>query len=377
MEDYMRTHAPETCRKTGPRGKNSEPKVVTCMTQNTLSLPTIDLSLWQNQQTPDDLFLESLRNAAHEYGFFYLKGHGISADLNAALMAQAQEFFSLPMEQKEQISMVNSPHFRGYNHAGREITRGKADWREQLDIGPERAIVEDLRGKPAYMRLQGPNQWPATLPQLKATVLSWQEQVLDVLRRLLEALALSLGQAANAFHPVVSKTPYQLLKLIHYPGQHGGGERQGVGAHKDSDLLSLILQDNEGGLEVELANGEWLQAPPQPETFIVNIGELLEVATSGYFKAAIHRVVSPNSGRDRLSAAFFLGAQLDATMPVLPLPDALANSSVGITQDPDNPLFSQIGQNTLKGRLRSHPDVAARHHSDLFSAVPSKVLHHA
>ncbi len=367
----------ESAEKGVPRAKNSEPKVVTCMTQSTLSLPTIDLSQWQDHQAPDEIFLASLRNAAHEYGFFYLKGHGISADLNTDLMAQATRFFSLPMTQKERISMVNSPHFRGYNHAGREITRGKADWREQLDIGPERAIVEDLKDKPAYLRLQGPNQWPDTLPQLKIIVLSWQEQVLNVLRRLLEALALSLGQAANAFHPVVSNTPYQLLKLIHYPGHQGEGERQGVGAHKDSDLLSLILQDNEGGLEVELANGEWLQAPPQPETFIVNIGELLEVATSGYFKAAVHRVVSPNSGRDRLSAAFFLGAQLDATMPILPLPDALASSSSGITQDPNNPLFSQIGQNTLKGRLRSHPDVAARHHSDLFSAVPSKALHHA
>ena len=373
----MKTHASASCLQAGLRCKNSEPKAVTCMTQNTLSLPTIDLSLWQDRQAPDDTFLASLRNAAHEYGFFYLKGHGVSADLNADLMVQANRFFSLSMEQKEQISMVNSPHFRGYNHAGREITRGKADWREQLDIGPERAIVTDLKDKPAYLRLQGPNQWPKTLPQFKVAVLSWQDQVLEVLRRLLEALALSLGQAANAFHSVVSNTPYQLLKLIHYPGHLGDGERQGVGAHKDSDLLSLILQDNEGGLEVELANGEWLQAPPQPGTFIVNIGELLEVATSGYFKAAIHRVVSPHSGRDRLSAAFFLGAQLDATMPILPLPDALVNFSTGITQDPENPLFSQIGQNTLKGRLRSHPDVAARHHSDLLSAASSKALHHA
>lgn len=167
------------------------------------------------------------------------------------------------------------------------------------------------------------------------------------------------------------------MKLIHYPGDQGDGERQGVGAHKDSDLLSLILQDDEGGLEVELANGQWLQAPPKPETFIVNIGELLEVATGGYFKAAIHRVISPTSGRDRLSAAFFLGAQLDATMPTLPLSAALVRFSRGITHDPENHLFSQIGQNTLKGRLRSHPDVAARYHSDLFPAVPPKALHHA
>ena len=347
------------------------------MTQKKLSLPTIDLSLWKDQKAPDDVFLNSLRKAAHAYGFFYLEGHGISADLNAELMMQAKNFFSLSLPQKEQVAMINSPHFRGYNHAGRELTRGKADWREQLDIGPERPVIQDLTEKPAYFRLQGPNQWPETLPRFKEAVLSWQDQVLSVLRRLLETLALSLGQQASAFHPVVSNTPYQLLKLIHYPGRQDDGKKQGVGAHKDSDLLSLILQDDEGGLEVELTNGEWLQAPPQPETFIVNIGELLEVASGGYFKAAVHRVISPAAGRNRLSAAFFLGAQLDATMPTFSLPASLAGTSSGITQDPENPLFSQIGQNTLKGRLRSHPDVAARHYNDLFPAAPSKALHHA
>lgn len=345
------------------------------MTQNDFSLPTIDLASWTSPGKPSETFLNSLRSAAHEYGFFYLKGHGISSNLNASLLRQASRFFALPFEQKEQIAMIHSPHFRGYNHAGQEITRGKSDWREQLDIGPERPAIMHAKDAPAYLRLHGPNQWPEALPDFRETVLTWQEQILNILRRLLEGLALSLGQSATALHPVVKDTPYQLLKLIHYPKDRGEG--QGVGPHKDSDLLSLILQDNEGGLEVELTSGQWLKAPPQPETFIINIGELLEVATNGYFRAAIHRVVSPQSGRGRLSAAFFLGAQLDATMPVLPLPDIYAQSSTGVTQDPDNPLFSQIGQNTLKGRLRSHPDVAARHHSDLLFDTASKVLHHA
>lgn len=347
------------------------------MTRTAYSLPTIDLSLWDKRGKPDVAFLDSLRLAAHEYGFFYLKGHGIPLSLNADLLRQAQHFFSLPLELKEKIAMVHSPHFRGYNRAGLELTRGRQDWREQIDIGSEKAALPDLEDKPAYLRLQGPNQWPEALPDFKKTVLAWQEQTLNVLRQLLEALSLSLAQDKTAFHPVVNDSPYLLLKLIHYPGSQNNDEGQGVGPHKDSDLLSLILQDNEGGLEVELASGEWLKAPPQPDTFIVNIGELLEVATSGYFRAAIHRVVSPRSGHDRLSAAFFLGAQLDSTIPILPLPESLTKSSVGLTQDPENPLFSQIGQNTLKGRLRSHPDVAARHHSDLLSPVLPKVLDHA
>lgn len=347
------------------------------MTQNAFSLPTVDLSLWKDREPPNDIFLDSLRTAAHEYGFFYLKGHQIAPSLSANLLREADQFFSLPFGQKEQISMIHSPHFRGYNHAGLEVTRGKQDWREQIDIGAEKQAVSNLTDKPGYLRLHGPNQWPSSLPDFKATVLAWQEQALNVLKRLLEALSLSLGQSSTAFHPVVSDSPYQLLKLIHYPGNCGDGGGQGVGPHKDSDLLSLILQDNQGGLEVELASGLWLKAAPRPGTFIVNVGELLEVATNGYFKAAVHRVISPQSGHDRLSAAFFLGAQLDSTMPVLHLPETLVNATGGVTQDPENPLFSQIGQNTLKGRLRSHPDVAARHHSDLLPPAPSKVLYHA
>ena len=100
-------------------------------------------------------------------------------------------------------------------------------------------------------------------------------------------------------------------------------------------------------------------------TFVINIGEQLELASDGYLRATMHRVVSPPAGTQRLSAAFFLGARLDATVPVLTLPPALATHARGPEQDPLNPLIREVGLNYLKGRLRSHPDVARRHHADL------------
>ena len=103
-------------------------------------------------------------------------------------------------------------------------------------------------------------------------------------------------------------------------------------------------------------------------TFVINIGELLEMASSGYLKATMHRVVSPPAGTERLSVAFFLGAKLDATVPVLELPQHLAAEARGVTQDPMNPLFMDVGRNYLKSRIRSHPDVARAHYADLLSA---------
>jgi isopenicillin N synthase-like dioxygenase len=115
---------------------------------------------------------------------------------------------------------------------------------------------------------------------------------------------------------------------------------------------------------VETSAG-WIDVTPRPGTFVVNIGELLELASDGYLRATFHRVVAPPAGVERISVAFFLGARLEATVPLLHLPPELAAQARGPESDPQNPLFRSVGQNYLKGRLRSHPDVARRHHADL------------
>jgi isopenicillin N synthase-like dioxygenase len=335
------------------------------MSDTRSTLPVLDLEHLAQGGERRNNFLQSLRHAAHEQGFFYLSGHGVSESLNNAILEQSARFFALPEKVKDSIAMIRSPHFRGYNREGLEYTRGQRDWREQVDIGAERVALPLDAQSPAYLRLQGPNQWPSALPEFRPVVLAWQEQVTGVLTRVLRALALSLGQDEQIFGPVCDEAPHQLLKLIRYPARHADHGEQGVGPHKDSGLFSLILQDEQSGLEVETAPGQWTSAPPRKGTFVVNIAELLEVATGGYLRASVHRVVSPPPERERLSVAFFLGARLDAHMPILHLPEALATATHGVTDDPSNPLFSQVGLNALKGRLRSHPDVAARYHADL------------
>jgi isopenicillin N synthase-like dioxygenase len=239
-------------------------------------------------------------------GFFYIAGHGVETALLRDLMQTTRRFFALPEADKLAIEMISSPHFRGYNRIASERTR------------------------------------------------------------LLRAFALALGQPADALEPLYGDDPHYLIKLIRYPG-HDVNARQGVGAHKDAGLITLLLQDDQAGLQVETPGG-WVDVPPRAGTFVINIGELLELASDGYLRATMHRVITPPSGIERISAAFFLGARLDATVPLLHLPPTLATQARGPEHDPQNPLFREVGLNYMKGRLRSHPDVAQRHHADLLKS---------
>lgn len=328
-------------------------------------LPTLDLSRFDG---PDRAaFLAELRRTAREIGFFYVTGHGVPEDVPGAVLEASRRFFALPEAEKLKVEMVHSPHFRGYNRPGWELTRGRPDWREQFDLAAERPALPRNGGLPAWSRLQGPNQWPHALPDFQNIMLRWQDEATALSIRLIRAFAAALEQPADVFGPIYNDLPNQRIKIIRYPGRDQGEETQGVGAHKDSGFVTVLLQDQERGLQVETPGG-WIEAPPKPGTFVINIGELLEMASSGYLKATMHRVVSPPAGTERLSVAFFLGAKLDATVPVLELPQHLAAEARGVTQDPMNPLFMEVGRNYLKSRIRSHPDVARAHYADLLSA---------
>ncbi|PJG60203.1 isopenicillin N synthase family dioxygenase [Aeromonas cavernicola] len=325
------------------------------------ALPTIDLAALTARSATRHQMLARLGQAARDVGFFYLVGHGLSAADQQETLALAARFFALPAQEKLAVQMVHSPHFRGYNRVGAELTRQRPDQREQFDIMNEAPALLAAQIRAPWQRLIGPNQWPTALPEMRSHLLAWQDRLSAITLTLLAAFAEVLAQPAGVFDESIRGAPYQHMKLIHYPGQEAGGSSQGVGAHKDPGYLTLVMQDGQAGLEVETANG-WICAAPVPGALIVNIGELLELASNGYLKATLHRVVSPPSGVSRLSCAFFMAARLDATVPRLTLSPTLAAQAQGPESDPANPLFYQVGENVLKGRLRSHPDVAARHY---------------
>lgn len=323
------------------------------------ALPIIDVAKLVPTHPEYATEIARLGQAAHEVGFFYVRDHGIAPSVVQDLMAQAQEFFARPEAERLEIDNLNSPQFRGYTRTGNERTQGKQDWRDQLDIGPEEPARTLAPTDPDYFGLIGPNQWPSAQPSLRPAIETWWNQAERVSVQLLAALAVSLGQPASIFDEWFGERSHSFLKLIHYPGRDHA-EKQGVGSHKDYGFLTLLLQDNHGGLQVQTDAGEWIDAPPIPGTFIVNVGEMLEIASSGYLKATVHRVLSPRAGIHRYSSAFFYGPRLDAVIPPITLPVELAAQATGITEDPDNPLLAAYGANTLKGWLRAHPQVAQR-----------------
>jgi len=329
-----------------------------------LNLPILDLSRLDAGPEAAAAFRDDLRAATHDVGFFYLTGTGVTSELEQRLHRAAKDFFALPEEDKLAIENVRSPHFRGYTRIGGERTQGAVDWREQIDIGPERAAVA---GGPGYNRLIGPNLWPAAQPELREIVAEWHEHLSGVARKLLRAWALALGAEETYFEKNFGD-PSTLIKIVRYPGTHEPEPQQGVGAHKDSGVLTLLwVEPGKGGLQVE-RDGAWVDAPPVDGAFVVNIGELLEYATDGYLKATNHRVVSPQAPDERISIPFFFNPALDARLPLIELPADLAAQARGVTKDPSNPIHALYGENALKSRLRAHPDVAAIHHADLVGA---------
>ncbi|MGC7298819.1 2-oxoglutarate and iron-dependent oxygenase domain-containing protein, partial [Mycobacteroides abscessus subsp. massiliense] len=251
-------------------------------------LPVIDLSSDSNQ------LRAALREVAHEVGFFYLTGHGVSPQLVHEVLSAARKLFALSEADKEAIAMVRSPHFRGFTRLGGELTGGLTDWREQIDVGPERAASPTADGRD-YMWLQGPNQWPAAVPELRPALESWDIALAEVGRKLLREWAIALGSDGAVFSEAFGDKPATLIKVIRYPSD--GTTSQGVGAHRDSGVLTLLLTEPEvGGLQVEV-DGAWLEAPGREGAFIVNIGELLERASGGYLRATRHRVTLTGAPR--------------------------------------------------------------------------------
>jgi isopenicillin N synthase-like dioxygenase len=316
------------------------------------TLPEVDL------RHPAGELRERLREVTHEVGFFYLTGHQVPTSLVDRMLATARRLFALPQADKDAVAMVHSPHFRGYTRLGGELTRGEVDWREQIDIGPERAPIGGP-GQPDYLWLQGPNQWPAGLPELPGIVAEWDAALAEVARTLLRHWAAALGSPADVFDEAFAGAPATLIKIVHYPAT--AASAQGVGPHRDSGVLTLLLAEpGSQGLQVRVGrDGDWVDVPAREGAFIVNIGELLELATGGYLTATEHRVNLWHAA-DRISVPYFFNPRLDAQIPALALPAELA-SRAGERADPSDPIFSVYGRNAWKSRLRAHPDVAAAH----------------
>jgi len=332
------------------------------------SVPVLDFS---TARSPDGsfnpAFIDALREAAHTVGFFQIVNYGAGPGQAAELFETVAGFFRLPLEQRLALDNRTSAQFRGYTRLGTELTRGRADSREQIGFGPDRDPVQDVPADALYWRLQGHNQWPATYPQLQRAALDWAALMEGVAAELLAGISVALGLPEDYFAAPFARTPAWMAKLVHYVGgQVPEAGNQGVGSHADYGFVTLLLQDLVGGLEVQPHGQEhWIAVEPVPGALVVNLGEMLEVATDGYLMATIHHVIAPPPGVDRYSVPFFYSPRLDAVIDPVPLPPALAAAAPGASDDPANPMLSSYGANVLKGWVRAHPETARLHYPEL------------
>lgn len=293
-------------------------------------IPVVDVSgLLGDDPAARRRVADELGAAARDCGFLYVTGHGIPSALRARLVDRAKDFFALPLDEKMEswIGLSGIRH-RGYVPEGEEVFgAGPPDRKEAFDLGFDLALDDPL--VLAGMPMAGPNVWPE-LPGFSADVSAYYAAALDLGRRLAEGFAMALGQPEDAFTRFVAK-PLSQLRLIHYPfDANAPDDRPGIGAHTDYEIFT-ILMPTAPGLEVMNDAGVWIDAPPLPDAFVVNIGDMLESWTNGTFVATSHRVRKVRE--ERYSFPLFFGA--DWETPVAPLP-----AFVGPDRPPAYPTFT-------------------------------------
>jgi isopenicillin N synthase-like dioxygenase len=250
--------------------------------------------------------------ACRDHGFFYVVGHGVDPDLQHRLDALAREFFALPDERKAAIAMERAGGaWRGWFPVGGELTSGRPDRKEGIYFGTE--LPPDHPRVQANVPLHGANLFPDEPAELRPTVLAYLDALTGVGHALARGLALALGHDAGWFDRHLTGDPLVLFRIFHYPPDPAPDE-WGVGEHTDYGLLTLLLQDANGGLQVRSGpGGTWIDAPPVEGSFVCNLGDMLERLSGGRYRSTPHRVRN-TSGAMRLSFPFFFDPGWDAVI---------------------------------------------------------------
>ncbi|MGP1357613.1 isopenicillin N synthase family dioxygenase [Roseicyclus sp.] len=277
-------------------------------------IPVLDFTRFSGG-TDRDGFVADLGRAARGPGFFLLTGHGVDPALQAGVFAQADRFFSLPLGEKEKVSILKTPHYRGWAHDGLESldeTSGQKDRKESFNIGFDMDPGDPrvLAGEP----FRGVNLWP-DLPGFRETMLAYYDAALDLGVRLSRAIALDLGLPEAHFESVFHE-PLAALRVLHYPPGTGAAGEIGAGAHSDYGVVTLLMTDGEPGLQVKPRGGDWTDVPHVEGAYVVNIGDCLMRWTNDIYVSTPHRVLPPK--RQRRSVAMFVEANPDVVVAALP-----------------------------------------------------------
>jgi isopenicillin N synthase-like dioxygenase len=268
-----------------------------------MSVPLIDL------QSADDASLAQRIDAAlRAAGFFALAGHGVPQAVFDAAFDASRRFFSQDYDAKARWHIDGWPLKRGFDPIG---------W-QALDVGMPPDLKESFYLGNVGL---GPNQWPdeTLVPGFRAACEQYAQAMERVARRLMALFAQALGLAPHAFDGYM-RDPTCTTRLLHYPPQpaQAAPGQIGCGAHTDWGALTLLAQDDAGGLQVRSAGGGWFDVPPLPGALVVNTGDMMPRWTNDRWRSTPHRVINRISGRDRWSIAYFFDLDPDARIAPLP-----------------------------------------------------------
>jgi len=285
------------------------------------SIPLVDLA--GNVDPAQPVARETARalhDALSSIGFAYIAGHNVAVAKREAAFAASREFHASSLERKQSLA-INAAH-RGYmgmatstivTSSVAKVTRPNMS--ESLMVMHE--LPPDDPGLLAGKPMQGPNQWPDWLPDVKPRIQAYIDEVDALSRYVVQLIAISLDLPAHALdHHFAHPTTF--LRMLHYPPQPAD-EREQIGSapHTDYGIITLLAQDDSGGLQVRPRGGEWIDAPPIPNTYVLNVADMLARWTNDRFVSTPHRVIN-RSGGDRYSLPYFFDPAMDALIECLP-----------------------------------------------------------
>ena len=288
------------------------------------TIPVIDVS-----SAISGTDIQSVANAIHaaaaDHGFFYISGHGIDPALMEQAFAVSKDFFELPETDKSKVAV--DTHQRGWMAQGMSRLQGAKtyDLKEVFFWGTDTAPDDPdvIAGKP----LCAVNQWPTDFPRLHAELTPYYDAVCYAARRVMAAVAVSLDKPTGFFDAAFEK-PLARGQLVYYPASTAADEaeeRFGVTPHTDFGVLTVLLQDNSGGLQVRAKSGDWIEAPPIPGTLVCNIGDLLARWSNNRFSSTVHRVINRSNGA-RYSIPVFFDPHTDTIVDPVDLGVSSADS---------------------------------------------------
>lgn len=273
-------------------------------------VPTIDIS------EPTQASMEALDIACRDHGFFLLRGHGLD-DLVDHTWEQTRRFFASPPALKRSVVRSDDNALGYYD---RELTKRKRDHKEVFDfMQPDSPIGVER------------NRWPKDLPEFQATLGEFFDAFGRLSAETLRLVHRALGLPSDVIEKHRGSPAVSTVRLNHYPvGDPVDASERGdiadlgdvaLGDHTDPGVITLLLQDERGGLQTLTRDGQWIDVPPEPGTIVVNLADSLQVWTNDRYRAAVHRVVPMTAGA-RYSIPFFFNPQLDAVIePIVELCD--------------------------------------------------------